>query len=299
MIIFLAAILLLYVWLRIQQSTTRYPGRSHRATANEVPCFYRTRRKPDWVPEAIITLKALQPTLSCRDIANVFNRLHAAKRNMTVGKTYVAQILKRHAYEIANVRHRVRRRKGKPGRKNHTWGIDLTGKAVIGGWQYPILGIVDHGTRFNLHLEALPNKRSLTLLLAIGKACLKYGRPKHIRTDNETVFTSRLFQLGLKLLGIRQQTTELHCPWQNGRIERLFLTLTQKLDCWRVPDRETLNVSLAEFRFWYNAVRPHQSLYGRTPAEVWRGRDIYRKGPKAALHFEAWDGLLTGVYLPT
>src|SRR5690606_34581759 len=205
----------------------------------------------------------------------------------------------RHTYEIADVRRRVRHRKGQPGRKNRTWGIDLTGKAVSGGWQYPIVGIVDHGTRLNLHLETLKNKRSMTLLIAIGKACFRYGRPKIIRTDNEAVFTSRLFRLGLAILGIRHQTTELHCPWMNGRIERFFGTLKQKLNRWRAPSRDSLNASLAEFLFWYNAVRPHQSLYGRTPAEVWSGRDIYQRGPKAALHFEAWDGLLTGMYLPT
>lgn len=175
----------------------------------------------------------------------------------------------------------------------------MTGKAVIGGHVSPILGIVDHGTWFNLQLEALPDKRSMTLLFAIGKVCWRHGRPKIIRTDNERVFTSHLFRLGLKLLCIRHQTTELHCPWQNGRIERLFGTLKQKLDHWRVPNRETLNVSLSEFQFWYNQVRPHQSLYGRTPAEVWSGRDIYRRSPKKIYAFNAWDGLLRGIYLPT
>lgn len=59
------------------------------------------------------------------------------------------------------------------------------------------------------------------------------------------------------------------------------------------------DTALTEFRFWYNQVRPHQSLYGRTPAEVWNGIDIYRRGSKAALRYDAWDGLLSGIYLPT
>lgn len=296
---FLAAIVCFCVWLFFSQPDGRYLRRGWRSEATAKPCHYRTQRKPDWVPAEVIRLKALMPDKGCRKIAQTFNRLYAQRRRMTVGHTYVANIIRRHRYEIEAVRQQVRRRKGRPSRKNRTWGVDLTGKAVIGGEIIPILGIVDHGTRLNLHLEALTNKRSMTLAWIIFKTCLCHGRPKRIRTDNERVFTSRLFRLGLKLFGIRHQTIDLHAPWMNGRIERFFGTLKQKLDRWRVPNRKTLNASLAEFQFWYNQIRPHQSLYGRTPAEVWNGKDIYRRGPKAAFHFEAWDGLLSGFYLPT
>ena len=64
----------------------------------------------------------------------------------------------------------------------------------------------------------------------------------------------------LKLTSIHHQRNELHCPWQNGRIERLLGTLKQKLDHWEVASFRALNVSLAEFRFFYNRVRPHQNL---------------------------------------
>ncbi|NIP27488.1 MAG: DDE-type integrase/transposase/recombinase, partial [Phycisphaerae bacterium] len=57
----------------------------------------------------------------------------------------------------------------------------------------------------------------------------RYGKPKFLRTDNETVFTSRLFRFGLWLLGIKHQRTDKGCPWMNGRVERFFGTLKQKL----------------------------------------------------------------------
>ena len=61
--------------------------------------------------------------------------------------------------------------------------------------------------------------------------------------------------------------------------------------------REALAGLLAQFRFWYNAVRPHQHLGGLTPEEVWRGIDPYARAPKAVHLFEAWGGLLRGYYL--
>ena len=42
----------------------------------------------------------------------------------------------------------------------------------------------------------------------------------------------------LLLSDIRHQRSELHCPWQNGRIERLFGTLKQRLEQWQVAGYE-------------------------------------------------------------
>ena len=61
--------------------------------------------------------------------------------------------------------------------------------------------------------------------------------------------------------------------------------------------REQLNRDLQTFRYWYNHIRPHQNLDGKTPAEAWRGIDPYTKPPKEEHWFEAWDGLLVGYCL--
>lgn len=84
----------------------------------------------------------------------------------------------------------------------------------------------------------------------------------------------------------------------NGRIERLFGTLKGKLDRWAVENLAELQTSLHHFRLWYNHVRPHQSLQGRTPAEVWAGTDVYQRRVRQPVWFEAWDGLLAGEYIP-
>jgi transposase InsO family protein len=87
-----------------------------------------------------------------------------------------------------------------------------------------------------------------------------YCPPGTIRTDNDAAFTSRLFRLGLRWLGVQHRLSQPGCPWQNCRVERLFGTLKEKLNQFAVPDFCTLERMLAEFRFWYNAVRPHQHL---------------------------------------
>lgn len=69
-------------------------------------------------------------------------------------------------------------------------------------------------------------------------------------------------------------------PWQNGRVERFFGTLKAKLNLWGVDSGEQLDLALGDFRDWYNHVRPHQHLGGRTPAEAWLRIDPYATAPK-------------------
>jgi transposase InsO family protein len=253
-----------------------------------------TPQKPEWLKAEIIRLKALMPQAGCRSIADICNRRFAASRKVTVGKTYVHQVLQRHDYEIQILRRNLKHAKPKNVPRNLVWGVDLTGKTDTLGSLHFLFGIIDHGSRALLHLKALHEKTSRTCLLEVIRI---YGKPKIIRTDNEAIFTSRIFRRGLKLLGIRHQFTAPGCPWQNGRIERLFGTLKQKLDQWQVAGIAQLNRDLQTFSYWYNHIRPHQNLNGKTPAEVWRGIDPYTKSPKKEHWFEAWDGLLVGYEL--
>lgn len=257
----------------------------------------RAHPKPVWVNREIIRLKALIPEAGCRTLATIFNRHHAASRKMTVGKSFVADIIRRHQYEIQVIRRKIKHARPKLVPRNLVWGLDLTGKVDIAGHLHMIFGLIDHGSRTLLRLTALPNKCSWTLLGHLFLAIGKYGKPHAVRTDNEACFTSRLFCTLLKLTSIRHQRSELHCPWQNGRIERLFGTLKQKLDQWEVASFRALNLSLAEFRFFYNVVRPHRHLQGRTPHEAWHETDPFTCKAKLYRWFTAWDGLLRAEHL--
>ncbi len=257
-------------------------------------------QKPEWLKHEIIRLKALMPRAGCRSIADLCNRRNlqcAASRNVTVGKTFVHQALQQHAYEVQDLRREINYAKPRSVPCNLIWGIDLTGKTDAAGRLHALLGILDHGSRAVLRLQALTGKTSRSLLDSLRATIRIHGKPKLIRTDNEAIFTSREFRRGLQKLGIRHQRTDPGCPWQNGRVERFFGMLKQTLDQWQVPDLMQLNRDLGVFRGWYTHIRPHQNLGGRTPAEVWCGIDPYTKPPKRECWFEAWDGLLTGYRL--
>jgi putative transposase len=222
-------------------------------------------------------------------IAEIFNR-QFAERRISVGKTYVAGVLRRSKSDIAFLRRTIKHRIPRPMPRNRTWALDLTGKTDLTGQQHMLLGLIDHGTRACLELAVLPNKRSLTILKAVISAFRRYGLPTRLRVDNETCLNSRLMRGALAILGVRLQTIELHRPWQNGRIERFFGTLKQRPDTITVADGHALVLQLGAFWVWYNHVRPHQHLLGRTPAEAWSGRS---KTMGVPIHFSAWGGRLT------
>jgi len=265
-------------------------------TADEPLVVHRFPKKPEWVAKEIIRMKALMPIAGCRKIADSFNRRFSHK-NMSVSKSYVNDTLRKNVYEIQVLRKKLKHRRPRAMPLNRVWAMDLTGKQDTQGKIHSILGLVEHGSRANLCLAEVKDKASITLLRHLLDAVEKYGKPTFLRTDNESIFVSRLFRFGLWLLGIKHQRTEKGCPWMNGRVERFFGTLKEKLDQWQVDSFDQLNNALLPFRFWYNHVRPHQHLDGRTPAEIWAGKDIYSSPAKCDEWFEAWDGLLSGYYL--
>jgi len=270
-----------------------------------------SQKKPEWIKQEIIRLKVRMPQAGCRTISDICNRRFAASRKVTVGKTFVHQTLQQHDYEIQILRRNLKHVKPKSVSRNLIWGLDLTGKTDEQGKLHELLGILDHGSRAILNLQALPDKTTRTLIACISEVIRIHGKPKIIRTDNEGMFRSPAFGSALKQLGIRHQRTTPGCPWQNGRIERLFGTLKENLDQLtysplphageglgeRVEVREQLNLDLNTFQHWYNHVRSHQNLDGRTPAEAWNGIDPYTKPPKQEQWFEAWEGLLAGYLL--
>jgi putative transposase len=220
------------------------------------------------------------------------------QKNMTVGKTFVANTLREHQYEIQVMYKKIKHVPPKSIARQLIWGVDLTFKQTTHKDMLPILGVVEHHSRKSLTLSALKDKTTITLLAYLFAAIKQYGKPKIIRTDNEAVFTSKLFTLLLWLLGIKHQTTDLHSPWQNGRVERFFGTLKLKLNQWSVESLEAFNQDLHIFRFWYNNVRTHNNLKGKTPEEVWNNTSIQHYTADNTLYFNEWEGLLSGFYHP-
>lgn len=149
---------------------------------------------------------------------------------------------------------------------NLCWCLDGTGKVDTLGVNHFIFGILDHGSRKILTLKRLVRANAATTLAEVRNAVALFGKPSMIRTDNASIFHSRVFRAGIAELGIQH---EFIPPIDGAALDKL----------------------LPDFAFWYNAVRPHQHLHGFTSLEDWRGIDPYRTAPKEVIPFSAWDGI--------
>ena len=98
--------------------------------------------------------------------------------------------------------------------------------------------------------------------------------------DPKTIFTPWVFAFALQWPGLHHQGTLPHCPWMNGKIERVWSTLKQVLRMRRSPDDIGLQTTLNLLRDVYNQQRPHQSLSGCTPNEAWRPLIKRKRKPK-------------------
>src|SRR5574344_46585 len=249
--------------------------------------------KPAWVRREIIRIKAHVPAAGVRQVADIFNRNFAAATGASVGKTFVYGILRDNIYEAERLRKEWKHRVPEPMASDISGRMAMTGSEDTEGRTKTVLGIIDHGTRLCVSLRSIPDKASITLLKALIAAIERYDKPRAILTDNESVFVSKLFRLGLRILGIRHRRTRVHCPWENGRIERFFGTFKEYADLVVFHPRR-IQEALDEFRYWYGAVRPHRHLGGRTPDEAWEGTDPYARPPTEVREVSLWDGLLKG-----
>jgi len=226
----------------------------------------RSRKKPQWVIDEVIKIKAIIPTASCRTIAIIFNQRYANHhpKQESIGKTFVGYTNRKYLYEIQIQRKKIKSRPAYQILFNKVWGMDITFVQ-----QQPILGIIEHHSR-KASLIPIKQKTSITILRTLLDILETTPKPKVIRTDNEICFNSKLIKLGLWILGIKKQTTQKHCPWQNGRVERLFGTLKATIKHLPKQNESDLPYLIHSFEFWYNQIKPHQNLDNQTPESVYQ-----------------------------
>lgn len=245
----------LLVWLWRRRRLRVPPRRFGRSPVFEAS---NARRKPDWVRTKVIYLAA--HLRSCRAVAMAFNRWHGLE--VTIGKTCAWEIMRRHATDIEQLRRQIKATPPPRIPVSHSWALDLTRLASSAGASFTVLGILDAGSRKLLLIQALPRKCAFTILGHLLLAFAKHGLPRTIRTDNEAMFTSRLWTATLRALAVTHRRGPPAQPWRNGRMERLFGTLKGAVGgCWSSCGA-ALQIALGEFQAHYNLARPHQALGG-------------------------------------
>jgi transposase InsO family protein len=234
---------------------------------------------PAQIESLIVRLKQEKPHWGARKVRELLvRRLDQDFR--VPAKSTIHAVLHRHGM-VKGIR-RARSRASGTGLSagaapNDLWCADFKGEFKLGNGQYCYpLTVTDHASRFLLMCEALESTREDTAITAFEQLFLERGLPAAIRSDNGVPFASAnaLFNLS-KLsvwwlrLGIAIERIRPGHPQQNGRHERMHLTLKQETT--RPPGVNSLQqqARFDEFVGEFNSERPHEALGMKMPAELY------------------------------
>lgn len=170
---------------------------------------------------------------------------------------------------------------------NDVWAIDFKGWFRTGdGRRCDPLTLLDGSARYLLRCQVLPRLGFSHVWPVLEAAFREFGLPSALRSDNGPPFASSaaggLSRMAVCVIqaGVVPERIAPGHPEQNGRLERLHLTLQQDTAS---PPAQTLRAQSKRFRRFqriYNEERPHEALDQTPPAQH------YRPSPRA------WDGVL-------
>ena len=225
-------------------------------------------RYPHWGPEKILQkLRSRYPHQHCWPAVSS-----------------VGALLKRHGLVCT----RKRRRRASPSPSplhsssgsNQVWCADFKGHFQTGnGDRCNPLTISDNYSRYLICCRHVGRMSYAQVKPQFERAFREYGLPGVIRTDNGTPFSccglcglSRLSVWWIRL-GIFPERIAPGHPEQNGRHERMHLTLKQAT---AQPPARTLRAQQHRFDDFlqeYNQERPHAALDGAVPSSFYHGSD--------------------------
>jgi transposase InsO family protein len=259
---------------------------------------------PHQLESLIVRLKAEKPHWGARKIRELLvRRLDGDVR--VPAKSTIHAVLDRHGL-VKRARERKNRAQGTPLSAavgpNDLWCADFKGEFKLGNGRYCYpLTVTDQASRFLLMCEAMESTREELAVTAFERLFAERGLPLSIRSDNGVPFASpnALFNLS-KLsvwwlrLGIAIERIKPGHPQQNGRHERMHLTL--KKEATRPPGSNILQQQgrFDAFVHEFNTERPHQALDMKCPAEVYAASPRRYQGlPELSYPFHDRDVLVT------
>ena len=237
--------------------------------------YRHANQLPFQIEALIVRLKQEKPTWGAPKIMELLARRYPDVHRPAISTIHA--VLDRHGL----VKHRKGRRNKATGtvlsaseHPNDLWCADYKGEFMLADRRYCYpLTITDQASRYLFAVEALESTKEINAFTVFERVFKENGLPQAIRTDNGVPFASpnALFNLS-KLsvwwlrLGIGIERIKPGNPQQNGRHERMHLTLklatTKPAGANFLQQQAKFDGFIEEF----NTERPHQALGMKPPA---------------------------------
>ncbi len=166
-------------------------------------------------------------------------------------------------------------------RPNQVWAMDITYIPMKRGYVY-LTAVVDWFTRRVLSWRLSITLETAFCIEAVEEAMAKYGKPDIFNTDQGSQFTSINFIKMLKNTDIKismpLSDVSHHLPVIDGKgawrdnvfVERLWRTIKyEEVYLKAYEDVPQARREIGKYIDFYNTKRPHSSLDGKTPDQVY------------------------------
>lgn len=204
-----------------------------------------------------------------------------AQEGFKVGRLHVATLMKRMGIEA--LYRKPNTSKPAPGhriypyllrklpitRPNQVWAMDITYIPMARGFIY-LAAVLDWFTRRVLSWRVSITLEADFCIEAVEEALTRYAKPKIFNTDQGSQFTSSDF---IKVLAAREIRISMDGKgaWRdNVFVERLWRTIKYEEVYLRAyASVSEARASIGRYLGFYNSRRPHSSLDGKTPDQVY------------------------------
>jgi putative transposase len=263
--------------------------------------YRQANQLPFQIEQLIVQLKREHPSWGAPKIREKLRRLHSELQTPAISTVHA--VLDRHGL-VSRGRKRRYRAQGttlsKPVRPNDLWCADYKGEFMLADRRYCYpLTISDFASRYLLACEALGSTKETYAFTVFERVFMEFGLPQAIRTDNGVPFASPHALFGLSKLSVWWLRLGIHIeriqpgrPQQNGRHERMHLTLKKETTKPAAQNFLQQQARFDDFIGCYNDQRPHQALDMKYPAE------LYQPSPRPyhgldELHYPFHDRTIT------
>ncbi len=250
-------------------------------------------RYPDFVRNLVRQPKRLFPAMGSERMAQVL-----ARAGLHLGATTIRRMVRENGgppqdeTEVTTGRRRrvVARYPG------HTLHVDLTVVPTRAGFWVPwfpfslpqrwpfcwwVAVAVDQVSRTLVGFAIFYHLPSSDQIQSFLDRAIRASRctPKYVITDKGTQFWCRSFKAWCKRRDIRPRHGRIGEPASIAIVERFIRSMKQECTrCLLVPlSIEAMRREVRLYAIWYNTLRPHMALVGKTPREVYVGRTARRR----------------------
>ena len=250
---------------------------------------------PDFVRQAVQRLKSLCPSLGKVKIAEILGRAGLHLAASTVGRIVkeppTDPAFHHEPPETSSPDKVEKQRIVTADRPNHVWHVDLTTVPIVGGFWTPwtpnaflqswpfswwAVVVLDHFSRRAMGFCLFRSPPTSAAVQAfLDRTILQQGAtPRYLISDKGVQFWCSGYKHWCRLRDIMPRFGAVGQHGSIAVVERFIRTLkdegTRRI---LVPQRrQDLRGRLTWFLEWYNEFRPHMTLGGKTPNEVYHAR---------------------------